>query len=242
MTAQDFSSSAGIHNLLKPFGLFLIGSLQISRQDQVPDIAENQPARQLLLIGNGGSSLWSAFSGSPEYQDGIADPLDRWSKRVGDRIASKLGGGAIFPFDGPPYPPFLSWAGKTGQVLPSPLSMFLHARFGLWHAYRFALAIPELQEDLDLAVESEFTSPCLSCVDQPCLQACPVSAFDSKSYRVIQCMDYLVADMESACRRLGCEARRACPVGTEFTYLPQHAKFHMDAFMIARYHQGACNE
>jgi hypothetical protein len=231
---RDFSPAAAIHLLLEPFGLYLIGSLQISPQDQVPDVADNQPARQLLLIGNGGSSLWPAFSHSPEYQDGVADPLDRWSARVGDQIAGKLGGRALFPFDGPPYAPFLSWAGKTGHVLPSRLSMSMHARFGLWHAYRFALALPDLQDDL--AVESEFKSPCLSCEDEPCLKACPVGAFTNESYHVGQCMDYLVNDAQTACRELGCEARRACPEGNNFTYLPQHAKFHMDAFVAAKWY------
>lgn len=229
---HDFHSNAGIDILLKPFGLFLFGSLQVSCEDQVPDVAENQPARQLLLIGNGGSSLWQAFSRSLEFRDGMANSLDRWSTRVGNHLASKLKGRAIFPFSGPPYAPFLSWAGKTGQALPSRISMSMHARFGLWHAYRFALVLPELRGDL--AVESEFKSPCLSCVDEPCLKACPVSAFTNDSYLVDQCMDYLVTDPKSACRKLGCEARRACPVGTKFTYLPQHAKFHMDAFIMLR--------
>jgi hypothetical protein len=230
--AHDFSKSAGIHSLLKPFGLFLIGALQVSPQDQVPDISENQPARQLLLIGNGGSSLWPAFSHSPEYRDGKADPLDRWSTRVGNHIAAMLEGRALFPFDGPPYAPFLSWAGKTGQVLPSPVLMSMRARFGLWHAYRFAVALPELQADP--AAKSKFESPCLSCVDKPCLKACPVSAFVNESYRVDRCMDYLLANTQSACRKLGCEARRACPVGIGYTYLPAHAKFHMDAFIATK--------
>jgi epoxyqueuosine reductase len=232
---HDLTEDAGLGKLLKPFGLCLIGAKQISHEDHVPDIAENQPARCVLLIGNGGSSLWRAFSQSPEFRDGLTDPLDQWSKRVGDHLAGKLGGRAIFPFDGPPYAPFLSWAGKTGHVLASRISMSIHTQFGLWHAYRFALALPEPLDSL--AVEPEFEPPCISCVDQPCLKACPVNAFVNDSYRVNQCMDYLVTDSESDCRRLGCEARRACPVGTEFTYLPEHAKFHMDAFIVTMSNQ-----
>jgi hypothetical protein len=218
-----------IFSLLKPHGLLLLGAMRVSDEDRVPDIAESRPARQLLLIGNGGSSYWPAFSRASEFRDGLADPIDRWSKRVGENLATELGGRAVFPFDGPPFLPFLSWARKTGQVLPSPVSMFVHAKFGLWHAYRFALAFSELQDILP--AEAEFKSPCLSCKDQPCLKACPVNAFSVNSYRVDQCMDYLVSDTGTACRKLGCEARRACPLGREFTYLPAHAKFHMDAFV-----------
>jgi hypothetical protein len=48
-------------------------------------------------------------------------------------------------------------------------------------------------------------------------------------------MDYLRGDGKSACRQLGCESRRACPVGKAFTYVPEQAKFHMDAFVRSRY-------
>ena len=203
--------------------------MQVLEQDRVPDIAESRPARQLLLIGNAGSSFWPAFSQSAEFNDGSANPLDRWSKRVGRHLAASLDGRAIFPFDGPPYPPFLTWARKTGQVLPSPISISMHAKFGLWHAYRFALAFSEPQAGSP--VQAEFSSPCISCADQPCLKACPVNAFTGNAYKVDQCIDYLVNNTETACRKQGCKARRACPVKKEFTYLPTHAKFHMDAFV-----------
>lgn len=226
---HKISRMSQIQGLLKPHGLLLLGAMRISGEDRVPDVAESRPARQLLLIGNGGSSFWPVFRRSPEYREGLADPLDRWSKRVGETLTTELGGRAIFPFDGPPYPPFLSWARKAGQVLASPVSMFIHAKFGLWHAYRFALAFSEQQDDFP--AEAEFKSPCLDCKDQPCLEACPVNAFTSNVYRVDQCMDYLVNDTGTSCRRQGCEARRACPVAREFTYLLPHAKFHMDAFV-----------
>jgi ferredoxin len=226
---NDFYNNTRIHGSLEPFGLLLIGVLHVTDEDRVPDIADGLPARQLLLIGNGGSSFWPEFRRSEEFADGLADPLDRWSRRVGNQVAQALGGWVIFPFDGPPHPPFLAWAGKTGQAVASRLSLFIHERYGLWHAYRFALALPER---VDLSpVESGFESPCLSCADKPCLQVCPVNAFSGPSYRADLCMDYLRADSTSACRQLGCEARRACPVGKAFTYVPEQARFHMDAFV-----------
>jgi hypothetical protein len=220
---------SGLHKLLKPYGLVLLGSLHVKPADQVPNTAENRPARQLLMIGNGGSSIWPAFSQSPEYRDGRPDPLDRWSRRAGDELACELAGRAIFPFDGPPYPPYLSWAKRAGQVAPSRISMFVHAQFGLWHAYRFALALAEPLDSFKQV--SEFISPCIDCEEKPCLKACPVDAFTGDIYRVDRCVDYLAADIESACRKLGCEARRVCPAAREFTYKAAHARFHMDAFI-----------
>jgi epoxyqueuosine reductase len=229
---NNFSDDNGLERFLNSFSLFLIGSLRVTDGDRVPDISDNVPSRELLLIGNGGSSFWPNFSQSQEFEDGLADPLDRWSRRVGNLLANKMGGRAFFPFEGPPHRPFLSWASKTGQVASSRLSLFTHERFGLWHAYRFALALPKLRDESP--VGDTLISPCLSCEDKPCLNACPVNAFAGASYRADLCMDYLVGDHTRACRELGCAARRACPVGKAFTYTPEQAKFHMDAFVKPR--------
>lgn len=229
---NDSSYNDTINSLLDSHGLLLIGSLRLTDGDLIPDIAAGVPARTMLLIGNGGSSFWSEFSSSREYEDGLADPLDRWSRRVGQLLAGELEGRVIFPFEGPPHAPFLGWAGRTGKVVSSRLSLSIHERFGLWHAYRFALAVPGSTHQPSTG--SEFVSPCLSCEDQPCLEACPVSAFAHQRYRADWCMDYLVSDTTSNCRNLGCAARRACPVGKVYTYKPEHAKFHMDAFVRTR--------
>ena len=198
----------------------------------MPDIAPGFPARQLLLVGNGGSSFWPVFTRSHEYHDGRPNPLDRWSKRAGDKIALNSGSCAVYPFEGPPFRPFLRWAGKSGRARQSRLSMFIHDRFGLWHAYRFALACSE--SPYDPVTEPGFASPCLECEQKPCLDACPVEAFSGGEYCVDSCMSYLGSQPESPCRKLGCASRRACPQGAEFTYLPQHARFHMDAFVEAQ--------
>jgi hypothetical protein len=218
-----------ITTLLEPMGLALLGSFIPVGADNVPDLKDGRSARRLLLIGNGGSSFWQKFSHSPEYRDNNPDPLDRWSRRTGMQLARKLGGIALFPFDGPPYLPFQSWAKKTAQIAPSRISMVMHARFGLWHAYRFALALPDLQTGS--AQGQIFTSPCMDCEDQPCLKACPVDAFSGDGFGAGQCIKYLAQDAETTCRRLGCEARRSCPVGKDFIYQPSHAQFHMDAFV-----------
>jgi hypothetical protein len=106
----------------------------------------------LVLLGNVGSSLWPAFSISPEYRDGRENPLDRWSRRVGHDLAARFDGQALFPFGGPPYQPFLRWAARAETVHGSTLGMLIHPRYGLWHAHRFALALPE-----SLASPSELT-------------------------------------------------------------------------------------
>ena len=211
---------SSLDKLLDRYGLVVLGVIDIPG-----------PSREsaLVLVGNAGSAMWSSFIEAPEFFDGGPNPLDRWTRRVGSAVASKLGAEVVFPFDGPPYPPFLEWARQTGQAFPSPLSMFIHGDHGLWHAYRFALKMTEAPAGR--AFESAHTSPCLSCPSQPCLEACPVSAFSTGEYQVDACMAYLTEHTDSSCREVGCKARRACPVGAGNQYEPAHARFHMDAFV-----------
>lgn len=229
---DDARYTTRVNGLLQPFGLILLGVLPVTEKDGLAGVDDDIRVRSLLLVGNAGSSLWPVFSRSPEFADGAADPLDRWSVRIGNELAAQVGGYAIFPFEGPPFPPFLDWAARSGSSALSRLSLHIHQRFGLWHAYRFALAVPASpgRNPAGSAVES----PCLSCVDMPCLQACPVDAFSGPAYRSDLCMTYLTREDGSACRRLGCESRRACPAGKAFTYWPEQAKFHMDAYVQSR--------
>ncbi len=209
-----------LEHSLHDYGLVVLGVLKES------------PERPTVLIGNAGSSIWQAFAGSPENQDGLPHPMDRWSKRIGTDIASELQADVIFPFEGPPYPPVLNWTEQAGQAFPSPISMFIHRKFGLWHAYRFALL---LKEPLTGAIEiGPGVSPCLSCTSQPCLSACPVDAFTGDNYRVGDCVDFLASDAVSPCRKQGCSARKACPVAVSYQYEPPHAGFHMNAFLAAQ--------
>ena len=206
--------------MVEPYGLIVLGNFPLpgSNGDTCG-----------ILVGNAGSAMWLKFRRSPEYSDGYPDPLDRWSRRIGETIARELEASVVFPFEGPPYPPFLAWAKSTGRAFSSPLSMFIHWQFGLWHAYRFALRLDkpvsgQLEHD-------EAISPCLSCVERPCLDTCPAGAFFEGEYRVNDCVEFLAANETSGCRERGCRARRACPVVPENHYLPEHARFHMDAFI-----------
>jgi len=220
-----------LHDLLKPHGLIIGGVLNEPEIGPLPAGDEEDDTRQLILIGNGGSTIWRFFVDSPEYHDSLDDPMDRWSRRIGEDLARQLDGQAIFPWEGPPYAPFLEWAGKAGRVFPSPVSLYVHREYGLWHAWRFALALP-LPLTGNTPVYDEL-SPCVNC-PQPCLDACPVEAFSGEGYRVQQCVDYLESEQKSDCRQSGCAARHACPVGSAYRYEAEHAQFHMAAFLKSR--------
>jgi len=178
----------------------------------------------ILLLGPREPGFWQAFCASPEYTDGAPDPLDRWSKRVVGALATHWEGDALFPSDGPPYPPFIAWALASGRVWQSPVGLLVHDRQGLWLSFRGAVRLPRL---LDLGSGA---NPCTNCTEQPCRIACPVDALTADSYDVDACRGYLDTAAGEDCRTRGCAARRACPVGQAYGRNERQSRFHMRAF------------
>ncbi len=224
-----------IEEVLQAQGLLMFGGFAPNATDGVPPLADGRPAAALLIIGNAGPAAWAAFSAAPEADDGAPHPMDRWSKRVLSRLAAEHGGSAIFPSDGPPYPPFVAWAKRAAPVRESPLGMLIHPVYGLWHAYRGALAFAER---LPLPAQEAQATPCDSCEDKPCLTTCPVSAFGPEGYDVADCVGHIETPQGADCIALGCRARRACPIGRAYVYDPPQAEFHMEAFLGARRMRG----
>ncbi len=184
--------------------------------------------RTIALIGVAGRLGWDAFAGSPEAADGAADPLDRFSRRVIGGLAEAFGAIALFPFGGPPYLPFQRWAERAEAVHPSPIGVFVHPVYGLWHSYRGALG---LREALAVPPLEPTPSPCESCLDKPCLSTCPVEAHRPRNFNVALCAEHLREAGGADCMARGCRARRACPVGAEHMQGPEQAAFVMRAYL-----------
>ena len=188
------------------------------------------PGKTIVLVGFIGSGSWPVFANTPEAVDGKPDPLDRWSVRVVTTLAADLGAKALFPFT-EPFLPFQHWAQKAEPVHSSPLGILIHPDWGLWHAYRGALAFAE---QIALPPPDVRPSPCDSCAGRPCLNACPVGAFTSAGYDVPNCIGHIGSPAGTRCMTGGCLARLACPVGPGYRYAPQHAHFHLSAFLGAQ--------
>jgi epoxyqueuosine reductase len=179
--------------------------------------------RSILLLAPDEPRFWPLFRQSDEYSDGRPDALDRWSRRVIGGIACSHGAKAYFPFGGPPYRPFLSWAIRSGRCWASPVGLLVHDTAGLFISFRGAIGLagPAQQETA--------ASPCETCIGKPCQSACPVGALTPQGYDVPACKAWLETSAGAVCHGGGCLVRRACPVGATRRLADQSA-YHMRAF------------
>jgi hypothetical protein len=179
--------------------------------------------RTLVLLGPAQPGFWPHLQTQPEW--GGPDPVDRWSRRVIGRLACDLGGKALFPFGGPPYQPFYSWAIRSGAVWESPVKLLVHAEQGLFVSFRGALA---LREVLDLAPPPP--RPCDTCDTKPCLTACPTQALTGEGYDVPACHAWLDRPEGRRCMEGGCLVRATCPVSQGHARMAEQSAYHMRQF------------
>jgi len=206
-------------------GLICRGGFHPRPDDLVPGAAGT-----VVLVGNAGPEMWRAFTAQvpSECREGRPDPLDTWTRRTLTEISRTLGAKPLFPFDGPPFLPFSRWAKRTEPVFTSPVGPLIHPEFGLWHAYRGALAFAEV---MTLPPTEKAASPCDQCPDKPCLHTCPVGALRDGEYDVGACVGHISAPAGIDCMMLHCRARRACPVGRRYQYEPDQSTLHMRGFL-----------
>ncbi len=227
-------SRTWLESALAEYGLRLRGGWIPTVHDVLAPLPNARPAAVVWMVGQVGSECWAAFSRSPYPADGRPDPMDRWSKSIGNALALHGSGIAVYPSDGPPYAAFQQWARRAEPLQTSPLLLQLHPQWGLWHAYRFALLMPQCSDEDRQWIARSVALPaadlCSQCDGQPCLQACPVTAFAAQTYAVDVCAQHLHSGQGQECLSLGCLARSACPVGAVYRYAPEHAAFHMRAF------------
>ncbi len=239
---------AALEQALAEHGLLSRGSWAVSDGDGLPPLDGGRPADRVWMVGVAGSQFWPYFKASSFFMDGLADPLDRWSRSIGESLAAQFGGCALFPFTGPPYWPFQQWAERCEPLQASPMLLRIHPEYGLWHAYRFALALPaqvqatevihvrpasganDSSRDAMAQTLASVASLCAHCDGQPCLHTCPVGAYTTKGFAIDACSGHLHSEAGQPCMQTGCLARQACPVGVAYRYEPEHAAFHMRAF------------
>lgn len=202
-------------------GLIVMGALDVDATG-----AKGLSGGSLILLG-AGAEFWPVFTQSAEAQDGAPDPVDRWSLRVIGGLAATRGATAYFPFGGPPYASFIDWALKSGRAFTTPVGMMVHDRVGMMISYRGALHFA----DPIALPEAIGPSPCDSCVQRPCLSACPVGALaGDHAYDVPRCHEFLDSPAGQSCMMAGCAVRRACPISRGAGRRPAQSAHHMRSF------------
>jgi hypothetical protein len=206
--------------------------------DRVGDVADSlAPKRAYLwvLVGFTGGEQWSVFAHSHEAMDGQPEPLDRWSARQLTLLAERLQAEAIAANDR--RLALQQLAVRAEGIHHSPLGLLMHPRYGLWHAYRGALRFnaehPLYRAATELAEVKSQAHACQTCALRPCLNGCPVNAFDAQGFHVERCGTHLSSEAGRVCLTEGCQARDACPVGREFRYSQSQRQFHIQAFARA---------
>ena len=183
-----------------------------------------------LLIGNVGQQMWARFSKSTQIADGKPNSMNRWTKSALDEIAKEVDAKAIYPF-GDTIWPFQKFAKQAMGLHSSPLGLMIHPNFGLWHAYRGALVFSSTHDkflNLESALKHQKPAgehPCQECISKPCLNTCPVGAFNGESLDVPRCFEHLDSGKAPECISVGCVARNACPIGREFKYSSDQLAF-----------------
>jgi len=181
-------------------------------------------------MGSAGARLRWASPCAAHRNDG---PIGVHRQRAMGSL-SKLRGGQRWiaasprPLVPPPQLPFQRLALRSEPVHQSPIGLLIHPEWGLWHAYRGALALPDR---IELPALAPSAHPCSSCALKPCLSSCPVQALRPGSFDVEACVEFVLSAAGSDCRERGCRARRSCPVGIPYRYVQDQARFHMRAFL-----------
>ena len=177
--------------------------------------------RQLLVFGHGGPRMWEALSGSAFKHD--EHPIDCFSTEIVTRFFSEENPTNRYTFLFPQQPAVIPLQ-RLGQLAgwhhASPFRIGVNARWGSWFAYR-AVALADTSFAATTALKEP--SPCASCMDKPCITACPVASKDG-DIKLDACMDERLR-AGSPCAKT-CLARLACPVMADERYSQEQIAYH----------------
>lgn len=211
-------------------GLDLLGTTSVAAYD-----ADVPPARRLtvlapgavgvLVVGNGGPEFWNAFraAGPPVGRD----PLDDFTRRaVGAAAAGVAGARCVFPFEWPAVAVDFRRLGRlAGLGAPSLLGVLIHPVHGPSMALRAAVLLPHALAPVPGPAAG--FDPCPSCVERPCVAACPAGVVGDGGWDAAGCAAHRLADAAHCAD--ACAARLACVYGPDRHYPPDALAHHQRA-------------
>jgi epoxyqueuosine reductase len=167
----------------------------------------------VVIIGHSGSKIWPRVEADLAVCD---EPVDQFSIKTVNEAFSELAKNStceiIYP--GSTQIPLQKLGKFCGWGESSWLGINIYKPFGTWYAFR-AVLLSTLE--LPQVAMEQYKSPCLSCVDKPCLTACPVNApGEPGEFDLNGCVNYRLSS-NSDCANT-CLARYACPEAKDFAY------------------------
>jgi hypothetical protein len=226
-------------------GLNLLGVARAAEYDALVPPAYRlggDGSRAAVVIGNGGGAFWSAYRAHADADPALAShphPLDAFTTGVMERrilpLAARFGIVATLRLPFREYDPPLSFvhlAEAAGLGRRSAIAVLIHPEYGPWIALRGALVVDGLA--LVAPRPAAGFDPCPTCVERPCVTACPAAAVSvERGWDFGRCVDHRIA-RDADCRDR-CEARVACVYGRAHGY-PAAALVHHHhrAFAVMR--------
>lgn len=190
----------------------------------------------LSLIANAGGKFWNTMqtveplrAGEISPTDKQKNPVDNFCITLANQLLqmAELEINAVILYPNRFPVPLMDLGEHIGWSKSSPLGLGLHQEFGPWFAYRALVKTMH-----PLTVSSKFintkqnTSACLTCIDTPCVNACPANAVSATAqFNISRCADNRVKE-DSTCKQQ-CHARNACPVGSQYQYSEEQRAYHM---------------
>jgi len=190
----------------------------------------------LSLLANVGGKFWNAMQAvAPLPTEEISptdkqeNPVDNFSIKLANQLLQmtelEVNADILYPNRFPV--PLMALGEHIGWSKPSPLGLGLHQEFGPWFAYR---ALVKTTQPLTVSSKinniKQNASACLTCIDTPCVNACPANAVGAVAqFNIRRCADNRVKE-DSRCKRQ-CHARNACPIGRQYQYSEEQRAYHM---------------
>ena len=111
---RECATHKHLERTLAARGLRLRGGFVPTEADGLPALPGGATPAVVWLVGQVGSEIWPHFSATQFLRDGLPDPLDRWSKTVGNDLANTLVASPSTRLTDPP-----GFHSSNGQAAPS---------------------------------------------------------------------------------------------------------------------------
>ena len=225
---------------LAPVGLNLIGTTPRSDYEALvpPQYRIKQwfpETETVVVIGNGGGEFWNHFreytAVRPGYLQQHEHPLDDYTVEVIRARLTPLLDTAraqcrlIYPFQffSGLTVSFMHLAQAARLSVPSILGVQIHPRYGPWIAWRAAVLIDH--DFPALSAPAQDFEPCSTCVERPCIAACPTQAVSAaQNWDLLACTQHRLRVPTDCAER--CHARYTCVYGREHRYPEDELAYH----------------